>query len=99
MVVGQTFTIGEIFYSTGFASPCTRVSRLQVRAAGAVAPVINLSNLGLVLLAEPMLTMGSIGDRMWDDNWTVVTEDGSLSAQFEHSLLITETSVETLTVC
>ncbi|XP_052625368.1 methionine aminopeptidase 1D, chloroplastic/mitochondrial isoform X5 [Lactuca sativa] len=48
---------------------------------------------------EPMLTMGSIHPIMWDDNWTVVTEDGSLSAQFEHTLLITENGVEILTQC
>ncbi|KAI6668345.1 hypothetical protein NL676_016171, partial [Syzygium grande] len=39
---------------------------------------------------EPMLTIGSINPVMWDDNWTVVTEDGSLSAQFEHTILITK---------
>ncbi|XP_076944023.1 methionine aminopeptidase 1D, chloroplastic/mitochondrial-like [Bidens hawaiensis] len=48
---------------------------------------------------EPMLTMGSIHPRMWDDNWTVVTEDGSLSAQFEHTILITENVAEILTQC
>lgn len=48
--------------------------------------------------AEPMLTEGSIRDVMWNDNWTCVTEDGGLSAQFEHSLLITESGVEILTL-
>ncbi|CAA2961250.1 methionine aminopeptidase 1D, chloroplastic mitochondrial [Olea europaea subsp. europaea] len=48
---------------------------------------------------EPMLTIGSINPIMWDDNWTVVTEDGSLSAQFEHTLLITENGAEILTQC
>ncbi|KAL8091344.1 hypothetical protein AgCh_033813 [Apium graveolens] len=48
---------------------------------------------------EPMLTIGSINPVMWDDNWTVVTEDGSWSAQFEHTLLITEDGVEILTQC
>ncbi|XP_022896398.1 methionine aminopeptidase 1D, chloroplastic/mitochondrial isoform X1 [Olea europaea var. sylvestris] len=48
---------------------------------------------------EPMLTIGSINPIMWDDNWTVVTEDGSLSAQFEHSILITENGAEILTQC
>ncbi|XP_027154442.1 methionine aminopeptidase 1D, chloroplastic/mitochondrial isoform X2 [Coffea eugenioides] len=48
---------------------------------------------------EPMLTIGSINPIMWDDNWTVVTEDGSLSAQFEHTILITENGAETLTQC
>ncbi|KAK4753199.1 hypothetical protein SAY87_021997 [Trapa incisa] len=48
---------------------------------------------------EPMLTIGSINPIMWDDNWTVVTEDGSLSAQFEHTILITEEGAEILTQC
>ncbi|RVW55411.1 Methionine aminopeptidase 1D, chloroplastic/mitochondrial [Vitis vinifera] len=48
---------------------------------------------------EPMLTIGSINPIMWDDNWTVVTEDGSLSAQFEHTILITENGAEILTQC
>lgn len=48
---------------------------------------------------EPMLTIGSINPVMWDDNWTVVTEDASLSAQFEHTILITEDGAEILTRC
>ena len=48
--------------------------------------------------AEPMLTAGSIKDVMWNDDWTYVTKDGSLSAQFEHTLLITPTGVEILTL-
>ena len=44
-----------------------------------------------------MLTLGSIDHIMWSDNWTVVTADGSLSAQFEHTLLIREDGVEILT--
>lgn len=48
---------------------------------------------------EPMLTMGSITPVMWDDNWTVVTQDGSLSAQFEHTILITQDGAEILTKC
>ena len=50
------------------------------------------------MLTEPMLTIGSIDDEIWDDNWTVVTADGSLSAQFEHTLLITEHGAEILTL-
>ncbi|KAG5528771.1 hypothetical protein RHGRI_029438 [Rhododendron griersonianum] len=48
---------------------------------------------------EPMLTIGSINPIMWDDNWTVVTEDGSLSAQFEHTIVITKDGAEILTQC
>ena len=46
-----------------------------------------------------MLTIGSINPVIWDDNWTVVTEDESLSAQFEHTILITEDGAEILTQC
>ncbi|KAL3833351.1 hypothetical protein ACJIZ3_008087 [Penstemon smallii] len=48
---------------------------------------------------EPMLTIGSINPVMWKDKWTVVTEDGSLSAQFEHTILITKDGAEILTQC
>uniref|UniRef100_A0A0D9VLC8 Methionine aminopeptidase n=1 Tax=Leersia perrieri TaxID=77586 RepID=A0A0D9VLC8_9ORYZ len=48
---------------------------------------------------EPMLTVGSINPVIWSDDWTAVTEDGSLSAQFEHTILITEDGAEILTQC
>lgn len=46
---------------------------------------------------EPMITLGSYKDRTWPDDWTSVTMDGSRTAQFEHTLLVTETGVEILT--
>uniref|UniRef100_A0A1D1Z0N1 Methionine aminopeptidase n=1 Tax=Anthurium amnicola TaxID=1678845 RepID=A0A1D1Z0N1_9ARAE len=55
--------------------------------------------LGQTFTIEPMLTVGSINPIIWSDNWTVVTEDGSLSAQFEHTILITENGAEILTKC
>jgi methionyl aminopeptidase len=45
-----------------------------------------------------MLTLGTYDWRMWPDNWTVVTADGRRSAQFEHTLLVTEDGVEILTL-
>ncbi|KAG8072491.1 hypothetical protein GUJ93_ZPchr0006g46016 [Zizania palustris] len=48
---------------------------------------------------EPMLTVGSINPIIWSDDWTAVTEDGSLSAQFEHTILIKEDGAEILTQC
>lgn len=48
---------------------------------------------------EPMLTIGSIDGVIWGDDWTVVTDDGSLSAQFEHTILITADGAEILTQC
>mmetsp|Transcript_20646 Transcript_20646/g.62821 ORF Transcript_20646/g.62821 Transcript_20646/m.62821 type:complete len:130 (+) Transcript_20646:1451-1840(+) len=52
---------------------------------------------GHIFTIEPMINLGSWEDRTWPDNWTAVTRDGSRSAQFEHTLLITETGVEILT--
>lgn len=60
-------------------------------------PPFSLTN--CCINAEPMLTIGSVNPVMWDDNWTVVTEDGSLSAQFEHTILITKDGAEILTQC
>jgi methionyl aminopeptidase len=52
---------------------------------------------GMVFAIEPMVNIGSPGVRMLDDEWTAVTEDGSLSAHFEHTILITDDGPEILT--
>jgi len=44
---------------------------------------------GMALAIEPMVTLGRARTRVLDDEWTVVTSDGSLSAHFEHSIAIT----------
>jgi len=46
---------------------------------------------------EPMISEGTWRDEQWPDDWTAVTQDGKLSAQFEETLLVTETGVEILT--
>ena len=46
---------------------------------------------------EPMISLGSYKDKTWPDDWTAVTVDGTRSAQFEHTLLVTEDGVEVLT--
>jgi methionyl aminopeptidase len=53
---------------------------------------------GLTFTIEPMLTLGTIEHRMWPDGWTAVTADGKLTAQFEHTLVVTDDGVEILTV-
>ncbi|WP_245859176.1 type I methionyl aminopeptidase [Luteimicrobium subarcticum] len=53
---------------------------------------------GMVFTIEPMLTLGSYEWRQWDDGWTVVTADGSRTAQFEHTLVVTDTEAEILTL-
>ena len=52
---------------------------------------------GMVFTVEPMLTLGSQDWDMWNDDWTVTTKDKSFTAQFEHTVLITESGAEILT--
>ncbi|WP_426739112.1 type I methionyl aminopeptidase [Plantibacter sp. 2H11-2] len=53
---------------------------------------------GMVFTIEPMLTIGSQDWEQWDDDWTVTTRDRSLTAQFEHTLVVTERGAEILTL-
>ena len=53
---------------------------------------------GMTFTIEPMLTLGTYQHQMWEDGWTVLTADGSRSAQFEHTLLVTATGAEILTL-
>jgi methionyl aminopeptidase len=52
---------------------------------------------GMTLAIEPMVNAGSSAVKILNDGWTVVTQDGSLSAHFEHTVLITEAEPEILT--
>jgi methionyl aminopeptidase len=52
---------------------------------------------GHVFTIEPMINLGVPHDTTWGDNWTAVTTDGKRSAQFEHTILVTETGYELLT--
>lgn len=52
---------------------------------------------GHTFTIEPMINVGGWDDMLWPDNWTSTTRDGKRSAQFEHTLLVTETGVEVLT--
>ncbi|KAL3483428.1 putative methionine aminopeptidase, type I [Aspergillus germanicus] len=52
---------------------------------------------GMAFTIEPILALGSNKEKYWPDDWTNVTVDGKRSAQFEHTLLVTETGVEVLT--
>lgn len=52
---------------------------------------------GMTFTIEPMITLGKWQDKTWPDDWTSVTIDGKPSAQFEHTLLVTDTGVEVLT--
>jgi methionyl aminopeptidase len=52
---------------------------------------------GMVFTIEPMINLGRKELKILRDKWTAVTLDGSLSAQFEQTLLVTATGVESLT--
>jgi methionyl aminopeptidase len=53
---------------------------------------------GMTFTIEPMLTLGTIEWDMWDDGWTVVTKDRRRTAQFEHTLVVTDSGAEVLTL-
>jgi len=52
---------------------------------------------GMTFTIEPMISLGSWQHRMWDDDWTAVTADGRWTAQFEHTLVVTDDGCEVLT--
>jgi methionyl aminopeptidase len=52
----------------------------------------------MTLTVEPMVNAGKAGVKLMPDGWTVVTKDHSQSAQWEHTILITESSYEVLTL-
>jgi methionyl aminopeptidase len=53
---------------------------------------------GMTFTIEPMLTLGTHEYDMWDDGWTVVTKDRKRTAQFEHTLVVTDSGAEILTL-
>jgi methionyl aminopeptidase len=78
--------IGEQFH-TGFQVPHHYLPGLQT-----------MLEPGMVFTIEPMITMGGWRTRMWSDGWTAVTMDGRRTAQFEHTVLVTDDGCEILTV-
>ncbi|WP_423917265.1 type I methionyl aminopeptidase [Frigoribacterium sp. 2-23] len=58
----------------------------------------DVMEVGMVFTIEPMLTLGGIEADIWSDDWTVTTRDKSLTAQFEHTLVVTERGADILTL-
>ena len=52
---------------------------------------------GMTFTIEPMITLGTWRHVMWDDDWTAVTADGKRTAQFEHTILVTDDGCDVLT--
>jgi methionyl aminopeptidase len=53
---------------------------------------------GMTFTIEPMIAIGAWEQRMWDDGWTASTIDGKRTAQFEHTMVVTDDGVELLTL-
>jgi methionyl aminopeptidase len=53
---------------------------------------------GMTFTVEPMLTLGTYEWESWDDDWTILTKDGSWAAQWEHTVAVTEDGAEILTL-
>lgn len=63
------------------------------------APAYNqVMEVGMVFTIEPMLTLGTIEWDQWEDDWTVLTKDRSRTAQFEHTIVVTENGADILTM-
>src|SRR6476469_54769 len=60
--------------------------------------VQNVIDKGMPYTIEPMITLGGIDYDIWNDGWTVTTKDKSWTAQFEHTLVVTDTGAEILTL-
>ena len=78
--------IGTLFHS-GLVVPHYDVPEYELRIEG-----------GMTFTIEPMLTLGTIDYDVWDDGWTVVTKDRARTAQFEHTILVTDSGAEILTL-
>lgn len=79
--------IGEAFHSG-----------LIIPHYDAGAAYSQLMEVGMVFTIEPMLTLGAIDWDLWPDGWTVTTKDKQWTAQFEHTLVVTDAGAEILTL-
>jgi methionyl aminopeptidase len=104
-VIGRTiesfakrFNYGVVRDFTGHGIGETFHSGLVIPHFDAAPNYSNTMEVGMVFTIEPMLTLGTHEWDLWKDNWTVTTKDKSITAQFEHTLVVTETGAEILTL-
>jgi methionyl aminopeptidase len=94
----RRFGYGVVRDFTGHGIGRTFHSGLVIPHYDAAPSYSTLIEPGMTFTIEPMLNLGTPDWEMWDDGWTVVTADRRRSAQFEHTILITETGNEILTL-
>jgi methionyl aminopeptidase len=104
-VIGRTiesyakrFNYGVVRDFTGHGIGEAFHSGLVIPHFDAAPNYSNTMEVGMVFTIEPMLTLGTHEWDIWSDNWTVITKDKSITAQFEHTLVVTESGAEILTL-
>jgi methionyl aminopeptidase len=93
-VEGNGFSIVREFVGHGVGRSMHEEPQVPNFVDGKASPKLRP---GMTLAIEPMVNAGLPGVKILNDGWTVVTQDGSLSAHFEHTVLITEGEPEILT--
>jgi len=91
---GRGFSVVRDFVGHGIGQALHETPQIPNFGAAGRGPRLKA---GMVFAIEPMVNVGGPGVRMLDDEWTAVTDDGSLSAHFEHTILITDDGPEVLT--
>jgi methionyl aminopeptidase len=104
-VIGRTiesyakrFGYGVVREFTGHGIGETFHSGLVIPHYDAAPLYSNTMEVGMVFTIEPMLTLGTHEWDMWPDGWTVATKDKSITAQFEHTMVVTESGAQILTL-
>ena len=104
-VIGRTiesyakrFNYGVVRDFTGHGIGEAFHSGLVIPHFDAAPSYSNTMEVGMVFTIEPMLTLGTHEWDIWSDNWTVTTKDKSITAQFEHTLVVTESGARVLTL-
>jgi methionyl aminopeptidase len=94
----RRFGYGVVRDYTGHGIGTAFHSGLVIPHYDAAPDYVEVIEPGMTFTIEPMLNLGTPDWTQWDDDWTVVTADLRRSAQFEHTILITETGNEILTL-
>jgi methionyl aminopeptidase len=104
-VIGRTiesfakrFNYGVVRDFTGHGIGEAFHSGLVIPHYDAAPHYSNTMEVGMVFTIEPMLTLGTHEWDMWADGWTVATRDKSITAQFERTLVVTESGAQILTL-
>jgi methionyl aminopeptidase len=94
----KRFNYGVVRDFTGHGVGTAFHSGLVVPHYDAAPKFSDVMEVGMVFTIEPMLTLGTYQWDMWPDDWTVTTRDKSITAQFEHTLVVTERGADILTL-